>query len=416
MNVASLQEQAWRFLRGDASYLHDPHPFYGRLRENAPVLRLGDKILVSSYSAVCHVLRNPDVFRSRPRMLTGNGNGARDVERRVPEGAAVFEARFLSRLDGSEHRRLRQAAAGTWAQASGRRRELSSASLNSAVAGHSVGARLDAMSLASHQAISLTSTLLGGSVEDGRRLSCLLRELVQLRRQRPLGARRNSKSADQLIEAITTGASELIWGREVAHADTVTAEVRDAVRRGAMSTSEAVATVALMVLAGVDTTRAAIGNAVLVLLTHPEQLDTVSANPRLTRHAAAELLRFEPPVQVSTRWAAATTTIDSVEIGPGTQILLLLAAANRDPELTADPVRFDPTRIENRSVTFGLGSHRCLGAQVATAEVETMIEVVAAGRLRLAEQLTSATIPRPAGLTLRCPANLPVTISGRDTR
>lgn len=112
-----------------------------------------------------------------------------------------------------------------------------------------------------------------------------------------------------------------------------------------------------------------IGNGVLALLTHPEQLTLLRTQPHRLPAAIEELLRFDPPLQVST----SRVTTEPVEIGgvtiPAGQVILVgLLAVNRDPAHTAQPHALDITRTNNPHLAFGHGIHHCLGAALARLE------------------------------------------------
>ena len=133
---------------------------------------------------------------------------------------------------------------------------------------------------------------------------------------------------------------------------------------------EVLATVFLMFLAGHVTTVNLIGNGVVALLTHPDQLATLKADPELARGVVEETLRYWGPVDfIGRRIASEDVEVGGTVIPTGEQATLSLAAANRDPERFANPDVFDITRADaNRHVAFGKGIHVCLGAPLARVE------------------------------------------------
>jgi cytochrome P450 len=131
------------------------------------------------------------------------------------------------------------------------------------------------------------------------------------------------------------------------------------------SEEEVLANCVLFLHAGAQNTAASITNAVLVLLRHPEQFATLRSDPDLLPIAIEELLRYEPPLQVLTRGVPDEIEFAGQRIGPRQMLVLLLGAANRDPEQFADPDRLDLTRKPNRHVSFGVGPHGCVGAWLA---------------------------------------------------
>lgn len=120
--------------------------------------------------------------------------------------------------------------------------------------------------------------------------------------------------------------------------------------------------------AGFETTAHMIGNGLLSLQRHPAQWAALVADPGLATGAVEEVLRYESSLQATYRTALADTAIGDRPIRAGERVLCILAAANRDPEIFADPDRFDITRRDARAMSFGGGIHHCIGQQLARLE------------------------------------------------
>jgi len=133
--------------------------------------------------------------------------------------------------------------------------------------------------------------------------------------------------------------------------------------------------VILLYLAGHETTVNLIGNGVLALLRNPEQLALLQGDPSLDVGAVDELLRYDPPVQLSRRINLAPMEVDGVEIPAGSVILTMLASANRDPEHWGDTADLLDVRRPGAAqhVSFGSGSHYCLGSSLARLEGQVAI-------------------------------------------
>lgn len=129
----------------------------------------------------------------------------------------------------------------------------------------------------------------------------------------------------------------------------------------------------LLLLAGHLTTSGMIGNSVLALLQHQQQLDLLHSRPELIDSAVDELLRFDPPLQLTIRVATEPLDVADVQISAGQQLLLVVGAANRDPKVFADPHRLDITRDARRHLSFGGGIHYCLGHALGRAETRAAI-------------------------------------------
>ena len=121
-------------------------------------------------------------------------------------------------------------------------------------------------------------------------------------------------------------------------------------------------------LAGHETTANLIGNGMLALLTHPDQLTRLRENPDLIGTAVEEFLRFDSPTQNFSRIALEDIQIDGKVLERGQRIMLCYGAANRDPEYFENPDALDISREMNRHMAFAHGTHYCLGAALARLE------------------------------------------------
>jgi len=139
---------------------------------------------------------------------------------------------------------------------------------------------------------------------------------------------------------------------------------------------ELLATVALILGAGHETTTNLLGNGVLSLLRHPDQLDELRREPDLIGSAIEELLRYDSPVQNTSRTPREDVVIGGQEIAAGIEVNVFLGSANRDPEIFSDPDVLDITRKDNRHLSFGHGVHFCLGASLARLEGQIAIRAL----------------------------------------
>jgi cytochrome P450 len=140
-----------------------------------------------------------------------------------------------------------------------------------------------------------------------------------------------------------------------------------------LTEEELLANASLILAAGHETTTNLIGNGILTLLRHPEQLQLLRENPDLIESAVEELLRYESPVQWTGRVALEALEIGDIRVPAGQSVAIGLAAANRDPAQFPDPDRLDLRREENRHLAFSHGIHFCLGAALARMEGQIAI-------------------------------------------
>jgi cytochrome P450 len=176
-----------------------------------------------------------------------------------------------------------------------------------------------------------------------------------------------------------------------------------------LSPQELVATCVLLLVAGHETTSSYIGNGMLALLRHPDQYARLHEDPGLMRSAGEELLRFDSPVQLTGRLALRETEIAGRRVEAGQDVVALVGAANRDPDVFAEPDRLDLGRADNRHLAFGGGIHFCLGAPLARVEGGTAIAALARRFPALAPD-TDEPAWRDT-VTLRALRSLPVAVS-----
>ena len=180
-----------------------------------------------------------------------------------------------------------------------------------------------------------------------------------------------------------------------------------------LSRDELVSMVANLIVGGHDTTASQLGCTLLTLLRHPDAVEQVRADPTTVSSAATETIRFEPSISGIPR-----TTLEPVDIGettvpPGALVLLMTAAANREPSVWKDPDLLDLTRFTDpkapKLLSFDAGPHYCLGAALARLTVEEAVRAVAGGPdLTPAFDVTNVEWRSVLG---RSPVSLPVTVS-----
>ncbi len=194
--------------------------------------------------------------------------------------------------------------------------------------------------------------------------------------------------------------------------DLVTAlvEAHDAGDR--LSESELLSMIFLLIVAGHETTVNLIGNGMLALLEHPDQLAKLRDDPSLVKPAIEELLRFTSPVETATeRYAREDVTLSGVTIPKGGLVLAAIASANRDERCFENPDALDITREPNKHLAFGLGIHFCVGASLARLEGQIAIRALLsrAGDLQLV--VPPDALRWRSGLVLRGLKALPVNLA-----
>ncbi|MFJ9366839.1 cytochrome P450 [Nocardia sp. NPDC101769] len=389
----------------------DPYPLYDRMREHGPVrLGGGPVVVLTSYRDCAAVLRHSGaVVERRHGSLPLGPTPTYDLagER---AGELVGTMSFLFR-DAPDHTRLRRlvAKAFTPAVVRGMASRIT-AIADAALDGAAERGRLDVVAdLAYPLPITVICELLGVPIEDEPRLrewsSMLARTLD------PVSGTATSGRPDpvELVRAnneLHSYFEQLARVRRRRPGDDLLSALIAAEDSGdALSHEELIATCGLLLIAGHETTVNLIANATLALLGHRHHLAILRTAGAFAGPVIEETLRYDPPVQLVPRIARDPIALPGIEIAAGDMIIMLLAAANRDPAVFAEPGRFDPAR-ENRHLAFGLGQHFCLGAPLARLEAD--IALTRFARRVREPGLDCERPPYREHVTLRGPAAIPL--------
>ena len=208
-----------------------------------------------------------------------------------------------------------------------------------------------------------------------------------------------AQSAAELFEAYF---SDLVRSRRGTRKRDLISEL---VSADGLDEPELLGNLALLLLAGFETTTNLIGNGMMALLERPEQLARLSETPDLVGVFVEEFLRFDPPVQLTSRVAREATVLEGHRIEAGTYLMALIGSANRDPARFVHADHFHPERPGNTSISFGAGAHFCLGAALARLEARIAFPLL----LRRFPELKLAGEPlRRNRLVLRGYESLPI--------
>ena len=388
------------------SYLESPYAAYAALRAEEPVHYSAalQAWVLTRYEDCAAVLRDHAAFSSNP--LTARGQLA-EALREQRRGFPLGETPTVLNSDPPAHGRLRGLVNRAFAprrveDLRPRIEEIADGLLADA----RPGAPFDvATGFAQPLPIVVIAELLGVPASDRARLkawSAAIAAATDPLAPAPVldGARRATTELVAYVEAV---ADE----RRARPADDLLSALIEAEEDGRrLSRDELLAFSILLLLAGHETTTNLIANGTLALAAHPVEASRLREDRSLLPSAVEELLRYDSPVQGVVRFAAADAGVGGRRIEAGSTLLLLLGAANRDPEQFADPDALDLGREPNRHLGFGRGVHFCLGAPLARLEGE-----IAFGRLldRFGELRLAGEGPRRSGtLVLRGLSSLPL--------
>lgn len=382
-----------------------PHDVYRRLRDTAPVHRIAGADgnpawVVTRYQDVREALTDPRLSVDKRHAKEGNYQGLK-----LPP---ALDANLLN-MEAPEHTRIRRLVVRAF---TARRVEQLRAPIR-----ETADRLLDALGphgstdlIASYAAplpITVICDLLGVPDRHRRDFRVWTDTLVAPDPSRP-------QDAKAAVVAMLGFFGELLADKREEPADDLLSDliaVRDEGDR--LSEDELMSLAFLILFAGYENTVQLIGNAVLALLQHPEQLDALREDPTRIPAAVEEFHRFEGPALLAIRrFPTEDMTIGGVPVPAGETVLLSLAAANRDPARFPDPDRLDLSRDTSGHLALGHGVHHCLGAPLARAETEIALTALLE---RFPELALADGEPRwRRSLRARGLLALPVSYSGKN--
>ncbi|MGH8901835.1 MAG: cytochrome P450 [Egibacteraceae bacterium] len=396
----------------DPAHRADPYPVCRRILEECPVFEGPfDAVVLSRYADCAAVFRDPRAS-SDQRHSTTYQNAAASGELDPMAQASLERPSFLF-LDPPDHTRLRRLVSKAFTpRVVEALRPTVQRWVDELIDRVAENHRIELIAdLAYPLPVRVICRMLGVPTEDLPKFRAWARELERgLDPVETLSADEQDRMV-RALEALTGYFNELIARRraEPAADDLLSALIAVEEQGDQLTTAELNATCRLLLLAGHVTTVNLIANGMLALLRHPDQLERLRLDRSLTGTAVEEVLRYDPPVQFAGRVAREPLEIGGTTISPGQRIVLLLAAAERDPARFVDPDRFDIARANNAHLTFGAGIHFCLGAPLARLEGQVALSTLAT---RLVDPMLEADPPPYKNhIVLRGPESLPITFS-----
>ena len=354
-----------------AAMARNPYPIYAELRARAPVHRnrLLDAWVLSRHADVDAVLRDFRRF--------SNDQRKRDPVRRRRSTLPQIPYPTILFLDPPDHTRLRSLVNKAFtpkavADLEPRIRRMTRTLLDAAAD----PAGFDLMeTLANPLPVMVIADMLGVPVEDRAQF----REWSNQRARilEPTVGRREFRIAEEASKSLDAYFLSIIKARRIVPRDDIISALIHVEEAGdRLTEGEMLGLLRLLLVAGNETTTNLIGNGMLALLRHPEQLRALREDPGRIPAAVEELLRFDSPVQASLRLVLEDCEVNGIPLRRDDNVLLLNGAANHDPAVFDHPERLDIGRRENNHVAFGRGIHFCLGAPLARLEGRVAIEVL----------------------------------------
>ncbi len=340
----------------------NPYPFYARLRAEAPVYRTRwtsfrlPAWVVSRYGDVLAVLRDERF--------------SKDFVSSIPLVPRPIRAltRNLLNLDPPDHTRLRTLVNKAFTpRVVERLRDRIQSVCDELLDAAAANGRMELVrGFALPVPLTIIADLMGIPTQERRRFASWSKRFA-------------AGSSGRLLDALRAWASMWLFGRYFRKLvalrraepqdDLVTALVQVEEAGDKLNEEELIAMLALLLVAGYETTVNLIASGALALIQHPRQRELLQANPVLARSAVEELLRYTSPLEFAPpRSAHKDVTLAGARIPRGAVVLAALGSANRDESQFHDPENLDIAREPNRHLAFGMGAHFCVGAPLARLE------------------------------------------------
>ena len=353
----------------DPAVRTDPYPIYRRLRETDPVHQshFGYWVL-SRHADVDAVLRAPGVSSEFYRnQVWAERRGGLDS----PLVSSVRN--WMLMLDGVAHRRIRGVIGKVFTRgAVDRLRPRVAAEANRLLDAMGEGETDLIDSLALPLPVTVTCELLGLPTDN--RVRC--RQWTELISRvidpsiTPADVTEMNRAETEFREYVT---DELDRRRSAPQEDILSLLVHADVDGVRLTDHEIIANVLFLFVAGHETTVNLVGNGILALLRHPDQLQLLREDPALIPGAIDEITRYDAPVQIVSRLLDEDVVLDDAVLPAGSKVMLLFGAAGRDPERYVDPESLDVTRTGVKTLAFSGGPHYCLGAALGKMETAVVL-------------------------------------------
>ena len=361
---------------GSPEFFRDPHPTYRSLREQGPLVSLRPNVLACTrYDDCLALLRDPRFSASR--YMRPIAHYTKEQRSQLATWVRVASHQVIF-MDPPDHTRLRGLLMRAFSTEAIERLIPRIANLFSEILDDvPLGLEFDFMSSIARRFPAIVIGELLGIPRDG--WDGLMRwcdAFMDFFTTVPAPFELALEAQQATIELIEYLQPLVDWRKSRPAGDLISMLLEARQEGNTVTTEELLAQCALLLVAGHETTRNLMGNGLHTLLRHPSAITRLRKDSSLVRSAVEEVLRFQGPVQGISRVVATRHKLFEETLEPGQTIMSLVASANRDPARFPNPDRFDVERKNNTHLTFGAGSHTCLGSYLARLEAQIAITML----------------------------------------
>jgi cytochrome P450 len=349
----------------------NPYPLYEQLRAHGNLVRVRDDLMFAvGYAECSRALREPDLTVQDAASFDHAYPGWREHS-----SLRGYTDSMLYR-NAPDHERMRRLVSAAFTPRRVEQLRPGVVQMTGRLLDHlaergSGGSPLDFITeFASRLPIAVISALLGVPEADQAWFRTVAADISKalegITSAAGLGA------ADAAMDELAAYFARQVQARRGCPADDVLGYLirANATEHGALTDAELTGNLMLMLTAGFETTSFLLGHSLRLAFDHPRHAARLREDPDFATGYVEEVLRFEPPVQATSRWAARDLDIAGTPVAAGSKVVTVLAAGNRDPRRYRDPATFNPHRTNIQPLSFGAGGHFCLGAPLSRMEAQ----------------------------------------------
>jgi cytochrome P450 len=411
---SKLLQKARLFNPFDGEYIRDPYPIYHRLRETEPVHKsLMGVWILTRYDDVNRVLHDNSLFTAKRHksLFTSlsNSNNASISDSNIENPATQFAKNVLLWIDPPQHTRVRNLAAKVFKDylVNGFSKKIEAIIDELLEKLKQKKSEIDLLKdLAQPLPIKIIADIMGIPKQDIKQLKKWADQGVKLAEYNISSSKHKQEIISSIVEYSSYMSDLIEERRQNPQSDFISKLVTLNDKDQQITQEELMSVCLLFFPAGEVNTGNQIANCLLTLLRFPEQIEKINTESIPTLKVVEELIRYDSSVQGIIRSALADVKMGNQLIREGQQIILMLGAANRDPQYFPNPDKLDFTRQNNNHLAFISGIHTCLGKNLALLEMQILFKKIMPILSNF--QLTTDQIDWQESAFFRGPKKIPV--------